>query len=81
MGSLPAREIKNRGISVVDEALEEGPVHIIKNNRHAYVVLSEEDYQQMMDDLADARIAASEADIMAGRVRKGTAKGLIKETS
>jgi hypothetical protein len=43
------------------------------------VVLFEEDYQTMMEDLALARIEASEADLRAGRVRKGSAADLMKE--
>lgn len=30
MNSIPAQEIKRRGISAVDEALRQGPVHIIR---------------------------------------------------
>jgi hypothetical protein len=31
MKSIAAQDIKRRGISAVDEALKEGPVHVIKN--------------------------------------------------
>jgi len=41
MVSISAQEIKRRGISAVDEALRNGPVHIIKNNRPRYVMLTE----------------------------------------
>ncbi|HXH02581.1 MAG TPA: type II toxin-antitoxin system Phd/YefM family antitoxin [Candidatus Competibacteraceae bacterium] len=47
MNTIPASEIKRRGIAAVDEALKHGPVHIIKNNRPRYVVLSEEDYARL----------------------------------
>ena len=33
MNVVPAQEIKRRGIAAVDEALAQGPVHIIMNNR------------------------------------------------
>ena len=33
MNVVPAQEIKRRGIAAVDEALAQGPVHMIKNNR------------------------------------------------
>ena len=39
MRTIAAREIKRRGIGVVEEALKEGPVHIIKNDRPRFVVL------------------------------------------
>jgi hypothetical protein len=34
MRTIPAREIKRRGISAVDEQLEEGPVHVIMTEAH-----------------------------------------------
>jgi PHD/YefM family antitoxin component YafN of YafNO toxin-antitoxin module len=66
-------------MSVVDEALKEGPVHLVKSNRAEYVVMSEQDYQELMSDLADARLAASEKDLAAGRVRRGGASRLMTE--
>lgn len=46
---ISAQEIKRRGISVVDEALERGPVHVIRRNRPRYVILSEEAYRELVD--------------------------------
>ncbi len=79
MITIPAQDVKRRGIGVVDELLAHEPVHIVKNNRPKYVVLFEEDYQVMLEDLALARIETSEADLQAGRVRKGSATELMKE--
>ena len=78
MSTIPVQEIKRRGISAVDEALADGPVHLVKSNRAQYVVMSEADYQELMSDLAEARLAASESDLKAGRVRRGDAKKLMK---
>jgi len=78
MSTLPVQEVKRRGISAVDKALADGPVHLIKSNRAEYVVMSETDYRQLMDDLAEARLAASDKDLRAGRIRRGDAKGLMK---
>jgi len=33
VNTIPALEIKRRGISIIDEQIEFGPVHVIKNNR------------------------------------------------
>lgn len=44
MQTIPALEVKRRGVAALEEALKNGPVHIIKNNRPACVVISEEDY-------------------------------------
>ena len=78
MSTMPVQEIKRRGISAVDKALADGPVHLVKSNRAEYVVMSETDYQQLMSDLANARLAASEKDLREGRVRRGDARKLMK---
>jgi PHD/YefM family antitoxin component YafN of YafNO toxin-antitoxin module len=79
MITIPAQDVKRRGIGAVDELLTHEPVHIVKNNRPMYVVLLEEDYQVMMEDLMLTRIEASEADVSAGRIRRGSAADLMKE--
>jgi PHD/YefM family antitoxin component YafN of YafNO toxin-antitoxin module len=70
MNSIPAQDIKRRGISVVDEALRHGPVHVIKNNRPSYVVLTEAAYAELLEssnDAARARLRESLIDLEAGR--------------
>jgi hypothetical protein len=47
MNTLPAQEIKRRGVKAIELALKNGPVHIIKNNIPACVVLSEAQYAQI----------------------------------
>lgn len=48
MHSLPALEVKRRGVAALEDALKKGPVYIIKNNRPACVVLSEKDYELLL---------------------------------
>lgn len=79
MNTISAGEIKRRGMSAVDEAAKQGPVHVVKGNQARYVVMTEEDYEQMIGDLAAVRLAASEDDLQAGRVRRGTASQLLRE--
>ena len=79
MTTLAAQEIKRRGIGAVDDLLAKGPVHIIRNNKPQYVVMSEDDYCAMIEDAANARIAASERDREAGRTRHGSAAQLLAE--
>ena len=79
MSTIPVQEIKRRGMSAVDEALVDGPVHLVKSNRAEYVVMSAQDYHELMKDLTEARLAASEMDLKAGRVRRGDAKSLMKD--
>jgi len=66
--TITAQEIKRRGISAVDEALQKGPVHVIQRNRPRYVILSEEEYAR----LADRRQARAE---LWDRLMTGPASG------
>lgn len=82
MRTIPGREIKRRGISAVDEALKEGPVHIIKNDRPCYVILSQQQYEELLEAREEAylvRVKAALADVESGQVRPSTARELIDE--
>ena len=71
MNCIPAQEIKRRGMSAVDEALREGPVHIIKNNRPSYVVLTETAFAELLQTQREAAresLRASLEDVKAGRI-------------
>jgi PHD/YefM family antitoxin component YafN of YafNO toxin-antitoxin module len=73
MNSIPAQDIKRRGISAVDEALRDGPVHVIKNNRPSYVVLSEAAYAALLEssrDAARAHLRESMKDLEDGRTNR-----------
>ena len=47
MNTLPAQEIKRRAVKSIELALKNGPVHIIKNNVPACVVLTEAQYAHL----------------------------------
>lgn len=82
MNTIPAQEIKRRGIAAVDELIAKGDVHIIRNNRPQYIVLSLERYEALLEaqeEALEARIRASLEDLKAGRVKRGTAEDLIRE--
>lgn len=82
MNTIPAGEIKRRGIAALDGALVEGPVHVIKDDRLAYVVLTEGQYEELMEGYQEAsvaRVKASLEDVKAGRTRRVTAQQLIDE--
>ena len=73
MNSIQAQDIKRGGISAVDEALRDGPVHIIKDNRPSYVVLSEAAYAELLESYRDSareRLRESLADLEAGRTNR-----------
>lgn len=66
----------------MDEALKEGPVYIIKNDRPRYVVLDEERYRELLESAEEgyvARVRASLDDVAAGRVRTSSAEDLIRK--
>ena len=82
MNSIPAQEIKRRGIAAVDDLIAKGDIHVIRNNQPQYVVLSEERYQELIvaeQEAYYARLRASLEDLKGGRVKRGTAEDLIKE--
>ena len=54
MNTLTIAELKRRGMAAIEDGLRRGPVHIVKRNRPAAVVLSEGDYQR----LAHAKVVA-----------------------
>ena len=43
--TLTIAEIKRRGMAAIEDGLRHGPVHIVKRNKLAAVVLSEDDYR------------------------------------
>ncbi|KAF0220041.1 MAG: hypothetical protein FD174_1486 [Geobacteraceae bacterium] len=82
MNSIPAQELKRRGIAAVDDLIAKGDVHVIRNNQPQYVVLSEERYQELVAEANEAylaRVRAALEDVKAGRVKKfKTADDLLK---
>ncbi|GAB7026466.1 prevent-host-death protein [Geotalea toluenoxydans] len=82
MNTVPAQEIKRRGIAAVDDLIAKGDLHVIRNNQPQYVVLSEERYQELLvaeQEAHYARVRESLQDLKEGRVKRGTADDLIEE--
>ena len=48
--TIPAQEIKRRGITAVDDALKAGSVHVVSRNQPRYVIFSEEQYRELVGD-------------------------------
>lgn len=72
MNIIPAQEIKRRGLAAVDDLIEKGDLHIIRNNKPQYVVLSEERYQEMKlaeQEAYYSRVRSSLQDVKKGRVQ------------
>lgn len=45
--TVTVAELKRRGMAAIEEGLKRGPVHIVKRNKPAAVVLSEAEYQRL----------------------------------
>jgi PHD/YefM family antitoxin component YafN of YafNO toxin-antitoxin module len=45
--ALTSAELKRRGIAAIEQALQHGPVYLLKRNRSAAVVISEQHYRQL----------------------------------
>jgi PHD/YefM family antitoxin component YafN of YafNO toxin-antitoxin module len=82
MNTIPAQEIKRRGLKAVDDLLDKGDVHVIRNNKPEYVVLTEERYQALVAEAHEAylsRVRDSLEDVKTGRVKKfATAEELLQ---
>ena len=48
MNTLTVAELKRRGMAAIEEGLRRGPVHIVKRNKPAAVVISEVEYQRLV---------------------------------
>jgi PHD/YefM family antitoxin component YafN of YafNO toxin-antitoxin module len=82
MNTIPAQEIKRLGIAAVDSLLVNRAVHVIQDDEPHYVVLSEERYRELVEaqeEAFEARLLASQEDVKASRVKRGTADDLLKE--
>ena len=44
---LTAAELKRRGMAAIEEGLRRGPLHLVKRNRPAAVVLSADEYARL----------------------------------
>jgi PHD/YefM family antitoxin component YafN of YafNO toxin-antitoxin module len=48
MNTLTVAELKRRGMAAIEDGLRRGgPVHIVKRNKPAAVVISEDEYQRL----------------------------------
>lgn len=47
MNTLTIEQIKRRGIAAVEDALRHGPVHLVKRNRPAAVMMTETEFTRL----------------------------------
>lgn len=80
--TIPAAEIRRKGFAAVDKALKRGPVHVLKGNEPAYVIMAEGQFRELSSQYRKAyiaRIRRSLRDVKEKRVRRVTARTLIDE--
>ncbi|HET8629410.1 MAG TPA: hypothetical protein VFL91_18480 [Thermomicrobiales bacterium] len=81
MRTIPAQEIARRDIGAVDALLVEGPVRVTVHNRPRYVVMSEAQYRELLEDQETAyiaRVKAALAEVATGQARRfGTVAELL----
>ena len=69
MSTIPANDLKTRGVSVVEEHLRESEEVLISvRGREKYVVMSIDKYSRLRELELDGAIAEARADYDAGRV-------------
>ncbi|MBS1162747.1 MAG: hypothetical protein H6R03_643 [Burkholderiaceae bacterium] len=61
MNTLTAAELKRRGMAAIEERLRRGPVHLVKRNKAAAVVLTEEQYEQLAQGRRNAAVPGMSA--------------------
>ena len=76
--TMPAQEIKRRGISVLNEKLTSGPVWVISNNTPKYVVMFADEFKRMRHEAFVNECLQSEAEYRAGLAKPTTVEELMK---
>jgi hypothetical protein len=84
MNLLTVAEIKRRGMAAIEEGLRKGPVHLVKRNRPAAVVLSEHDYLALCEPKHPAPKGMTALQWLAslpskGRLTKAQIDGRLRE--
>ncbi len=79
--TVPAQEVKRRGVAALEDKLRRGPVHVLRRNQPVCVVLSEKAFEDLLTEAAAARLEASRTDMRKGRIRYGSAATLMREVN
>lgn len=79
MNSISANDLKTRGVSAIERALEDQPeVFLTVRGRAKFVVMSREQYAYLRECELEAALAESRADLDAGRLVKESVEQHIK---
>ncbi|MBP5545260.1 MAG: prevent-host-death protein [Kiritimatiellae bacterium] len=77
--TIPAQEIKRRGISALNKDLADGPVWVISGNEPKYVVLLAEDFRRLRHEAFVRGCLQSEAEHKAGNFKYVSPEELMRE--
>ncbi len=75
--TVPAQEIKRRGISALNAQLKDGPVWVIANNTPKYVVLFADDFRRLRHEAFVENCLQSDAEYRAGLATSATVEDLM----
>lgn len=70
--TLTAAELKRRGMAAIEDRLTNGPVHIVKRNKPAAVVISEAEYRRLAGQQPDSVPGMSAVQWLLSRPAAGT---------
>ena len=76
--TMPAQEIKRRGISALNESLAQGPVWVISNNIPKYVVMFADDFKRIRHEAFVNECLQSDAEYRTGLAEPTTVEDLMK---
>ena len=76
--TMPAQEIKRRGISALNASLAHGPVWVISNNIPKYVVMFADDFKRIRHEAFVNECLQSDAEYRAGQAEPTTIEDLMK---
>ncbi len=79
LATVPAQEVKRRGMSALNEQLKDGPVWVISNNKPKYVVLFADDFRRLRHEAFVEECLRSEAEYRAGLAKPTTPEELMAE--
>ena len=77
--TMPAQEIKRRGMSALNASLAHGPVWVVSNNTPKYVVMFADDFKRMRHEAFVNECLRSEAEYRAGHFKRTTPSELMSE--
>lgn len=77
IATMPAQEVKRRGMSALNAQLKDGPVWVIANNTPKYVVLFADDFKRMRHEAFVEGCRESMAELRAGLGKPTTVDELM----